>query len=88
MKRHGNLWEGMISLENLLRAAHAAARGKRFKPGIARFVFHLEPELLRLHEELVAQTYCPVPTARSRSMRGSPGRSVPLRSGIGWCIMP
>jgi hypothetical protein len=25
MKRYGNLWGGMISLENLLRAAHAAA---------------------------------------------------------------
>jgi len=61
MKRYGHLWEGMISFENLLRAAHAAARGKRFKPGIARFFFHLEPELLRLHEELVARTYRPGP---------------------------
>ncbi len=52
MKRHGNLWEGMISFENLLHAAHAAARGKRFKPGVARFFFHLEPEPLRLQQEL------------------------------------
>jgi retron-type reverse transcriptase len=61
VKRYGNIWEEMISFENLLRAAHAAARGKRFKPGIACFFFHLEPELLRLHEELVAQTYRPGP---------------------------
>ncbi len=61
MKCKGNLWDGMISFENLLRAAHAAARGKRFKPGVARFFFHLEPQLLRLHEELVAQTYRPGP---------------------------
>ena len=61
MKRHGNLWEGMISFENLLRAAHAAARGKRFKPGIARFFFHLERELWRLHEELASMTYRPGP---------------------------
>jgi retron-type reverse transcriptase len=51
----------MISFENVLRAAHAAARGKRFKPGVARFFFHLEPELLRLHEELAAATYRPGP---------------------------
>jgi hypothetical protein len=42
MKRQGNLWDWMISFENLLRAAHAAARGKRFKPGVGRFLFDLE----------------------------------------------
>ena len=51
----------MISFESLLRAAHTAACGKRFKPGIVRFFFHLEPEILRVHEELVAKTYCPGP---------------------------
>ena len=61
MKRHGNLWDGMISFENLLGAAHAAARGKRFKPGVARFMFDLEPQLLRLHDELAAKTYQPGP---------------------------
>src|SRR4051812_2174143 len=61
MKRYGNLWDGMISFENLLRAANAAARGKRFRPGVARFFFHLERELWRLHEELAARTYRPGP---------------------------
>ncbi len=61
MKRHGNLWDGMISFESLLRAANAAARGKRFKPGVARFVFDLERQLLRLHEELAGKTYRPGP---------------------------
>ena len=61
MKRQGNLWEGMISFESLLLAAHAAARGKRFKPGVARFVFDLERQLLRLHEELASKTYRPGP---------------------------
>jgi retron-type reverse transcriptase len=61
MKRHGHLWNWMISFENLLRAAHAAARGKRFKPGVARFLFDVERQLLRLHEELVGKTYCPGP---------------------------
>ena len=61
MKRHGNLWDRMISFESLLHAAHAAARGKRFKPGVARFVFDLERQLLLLHEELASKTYRPGP---------------------------
>ena len=61
MKQYGHLWERMMSFENLLRAAHAAARGKRLKAGIARLFFNLEPELLRLYEELVAHAYRPGP---------------------------
>ena len=59
MKRHGNLWDGMISFESLLLAAHAAARGKRFKPGVARFAFDLERQLLLLHAELETFTLAP-----------------------------
>ena len=61
MKRQGNLWDGMISFENLLRTAHAAARGKRFKPGVGRFLFDLERQVLRLHEQLAGKTYRPGP---------------------------
>ncbi len=59
MKRQGSLWDRMISFESLLLAAHAAARGKRFKPGVARFLFDLERQLLLLHEELASKTYRP-----------------------------
>ena len=62
MKRQGNLWDRMTSFENLLRAGHAAARGKRFKPAVACFVFDLERQLLRLHDELAAKTYRPGPS--------------------------
>src|SRR5208337_1360337 len=61
MKRYGNLWDRMISFESLLLAAHAAASGKRFKPGVARFVFDLERQLLLLHKELASKTYRPGP---------------------------
>ena len=61
MKRHGNLWDGMIAFENLLRAAEKARRGKRFRPPATRFFFHLERELTRLHEELASKTYRPGP---------------------------
>lgn len=59
MKRHGNLWEQLISFENLLLAATKACRGKRFRPDVAGFQFHLERELWRLHEELRDKTYRP-----------------------------
>jgi len=61
MRRHGHLWEGMIAFENLLRAAEKARRGKRSRPPAARFFFHLERELWRLHEELATKTYRPGP---------------------------
>jgi hypothetical protein len=61
MKRYGNLWEGMIAFESLLRAAERARRGKRRRPAAARFFFNLESELWRLHDELAAKTYRPGP---------------------------
>jgi RNA-directed DNA polymerase len=38
MKRHGNLWEQVISFEALLRAAEQARKGKRFRPAVASLV--------------------------------------------------
>ena len=80
MKRQGNLWDRMTSFENLLRAGHAAARGKRFKPGVARFVFDLERQLLRLHDELAAKTYRPGPYRTLRAWFKSHGAGVTLFS--------
>ena len=51
----------MISFGSLLQAAHSAARGKRFKPSVARFIFDLERQLLLLHEELASKIYRPGP---------------------------
>ncbi len=61
MKRYGNLWNDLISWDNLLHAVRKAQRGKRFRREVARFIFHLEPELLRLQEELSQRTYLPGP---------------------------
>ena len=61
MKRHGFLWPDLIGFANLLRAALQAQRGKRARPNVEAFHFDLEPELLRLHAELAAHTYCPGP---------------------------
>lgn len=61
MKRHGDLFTRLVSFENLLGAAQAARRGKRFKSNVARFDFDVEQELLALRQELLTQTYRPGP---------------------------
>ena len=62
MKRYGNLWHRMISFETLLRSANKAQRGKRFRPGVARFHYNLERELWQMHDELASKTYTPGPS--------------------------
>jgi len=59
MKRHGHLWEQVISFEALLRAADKARKGKRFRPAVALFHFDQERALWQLHEELSTKTYRP-----------------------------
>ncbi len=45
MKRHGNLWEQVVSFEALLRAADKARKGKRIRPAVAAFHFDQERAL-------------------------------------------
>ena len=59
MKRHAGLFEQIVRFENLLGAASRAARGRRDRPTVARFEFHLERELFALQEALVAGCYRP-----------------------------
>ncbi len=59
MKRYGYLWKDMISIESLYRASRLARRGKRYRRSCAAFEFHLERELVSLHDELAAKTYRP-----------------------------
>jgi len=57
MRRARNLWPEVVSFGNLLGAAKDAARGKRSRPDVARFLLNLEPELLRLQRELESARY-------------------------------
>ncbi len=59
MKRLGNLWPLVTTFENLLSAYRKARRGKGGSPEVARFGLNLEPELLRLQEELESGDYWP-----------------------------
>jgi RNA-directed DNA polymerase len=61
MKRVGNLWPGLISFANLVRALRRAARGKRSRPDVAAFLFDQERQLTRLACELQAGSYRPGP---------------------------
>jgi hypothetical protein len=59
MRRVGELFPGVCSFEALLRAARLAARGKKHRLAVARFLWNLEPELLQLQAELRDGSYRP-----------------------------
>ena len=59
MKRQAGLFARITPFANLLLAARKAAQGKRDKPSVARFEFHLEQELLLLQQELHQLSYQP-----------------------------
>jgi len=59
MKTYKNLYSKMIAFNNLLCAAHQAARGKREQENVLRFFNRLEENLLALQEALQSQTYQP-----------------------------
>lgn len=61
MKRHGNLFEKIVTFENLFLALKNAIRGKKDKRTVASFYFHLENELLSLRSELISGEYRPRP---------------------------
>jgi len=61
LKRHGHLFEKIISFDNLVLAAKKAFRGKKDKRRIADFCLNLENEILALRSELHTRTYAPRP---------------------------
>jgi hypothetical protein len=61
LKRYGNLFEEIVSFDNLLLASKKAFRGKKARRRVAEFYFNLEKELLCIREELLGKTYRPLP---------------------------
>lgn len=59
MKRVGNLWQQIITFENLLYASRNAQKGKRYRENVLKFNDNLENELLQLQSELTSKTYTP-----------------------------
>ncbi len=59
MKRFGGLWPQVVGFDALWRASRKARRGKRLRPDVAEFEYHLERNLWRLHDELLGHSYQP-----------------------------
>ena len=59
MKRHGDLYQRICDFQALCDAAGEAAKGKKKKRQTAAFLLNLEPEVIRLEEELRARMYHP-----------------------------
>jgi RNA-directed DNA polymerase len=57
MKRAGNLWGAILERENLVRAFHQAARGKRWKQEVRRFAGNLDQELAQLRASLIDRSF-------------------------------
>jgi retron-type reverse transcriptase len=57
VKTYRNLFDRIVSFENLLRASHKAQLGKRFKESTAVFNLNLEKELLAIQKSLLERTY-------------------------------
>lgn len=57
MKRKGNIYNDMISMENLYEAYRRARKRKSKQKGVIEFEKNLEINLLQLHHELVTKTY-------------------------------
>jgi len=66
MKSYGGLFDRIVGVPNLERAAVAAAKGKRDKPDVARFLDEADAELPRLAQELATGSYCPRPYRQFR----------------------
>ncbi|MBU0506627.1 Retron-type reverse transcriptase [bacterium] len=59
MRTFKNIFNEIISFQNLLKAAKLAQRAKRFKTATARFNFLLENELWKIQNELKNKSYEP-----------------------------
>jgi len=59
MKREGNLWDELISYENIHKAYREVLRGKRNNPRMGEFFINLEENLFKLQQELSTRIYSP-----------------------------
>jgi len=59
MKRVGQLWRQVVSVDNLLLAYYRARQGKRQRADVAAFSFNVEQEIFALHDELTTGNYQP-----------------------------
>lgn len=61
MKTYNNIWEEIVSFENLLLAYRKAAKQKYYRSSVLRFTENLEENLIQLQNELIWKEYRPSP---------------------------
>jgi retron-type reverse transcriptase len=59
MKRLNNLWQQVVTFDNLLLAYRKARLGKQRKYSVAKFTLNLESELFNLQRQLIDGSYQP-----------------------------
>jgi hypothetical protein len=57
MRRHGNLWEKIVTTENLALAYQRARKGKRWQYKVQNFEKNLEGNLERIKQSLIDKTF-------------------------------
>lgn len=61
MKTYNNLWDRIISFENLLNAYRLSSKQKHYRPEVLEFAANLEENLIGLQNELIWGLYTPSP---------------------------
>lgn len=61
MKRHGNLWERIVSWDNMLLAYKKARKGKGHMRNVIRFSYDWEKKLRRIQRSLIDKTFTTSP---------------------------
>jgi predicted dinucleotide-binding enzyme len=57
MKRHGNLFEKIVDIENIKRAAFKARRGKSTRNNVRKFFTNADESLMEKLQELVPEAH-------------------------------
>jgi len=86
------MYDRVCEWDNIWLAWRKAAKGKRGRPAVARFEYHLEDNLVALQEELLAGAYTPGPYAsfhihepKKRLISAAPFRDRVARSEHALC---
>lgn len=87
MRRENNLLSRVVDFNNLYRAFLAASHGKRERPEVREFEYHLETRLWEIRDTLAAGEYAWALSTASGSTIRSGGRSGRRRFATASCTM-
>jgi len=84
MQREKNLFPRVVAFDNLYRAFGGASHGKRDRPEVREFEYHLETRLWEIREELAAGEYAwgPFHRFRVRDPKRREIRAAPFRDRV------